>query len=122
MRASAPFATRWKARFTKWPNLPALQPSPPPGLFDSIAPRYDLVNLVLSGGVVLYWDYKFKRALAKSNALHGTALDLGCGTLPLRRGLARLAPKLRMLGLDLSWPMLKTGLARLPPAAQPHRT
>ncbi len=89
-------------------------------LFDDIAPGYDLVNLVLSGGVVAYWDYKFRRALLlpgeKRAAPAPLVLDLGCGTLRLARGLLRVAPNLRLLGLDLSRPMLERGLARLPAA------
>ena len=91
-------------------------------LFDDIAPGYDLANLVLSGGFVVYWDHKFRRALAQSGAGEAPGepliLDLGCGTLRLARGLARAAPNSRLLGLDLSRAMLKRGLARLSPAAR----
>lgn len=93
----------------------------PNSLFDDIAPGYDLANLVLSGGVVAYWDYKFRRALLLSVKEKPSAaplvLDLGCGTLRLARGLLRSKSNLRLLALDLSRPMLTTGLARRLPSA-----
>ena len=96
---------------------PLKQPS---NLFDNIAPRYDLVNLVLSGGVVVYWDARFKGALARACAQTPAPaiLDLGCGTLRLARGLARHAPDARLFGLDPSRAMLDHGLSRLSPDAR----
>ena len=95
--------------------------SPPPNLFDNIAPRYDLINLVLSGGVVVYWDARFKRAVAQvcAQTPAPVILDLGCGTLRLARGLPRHVHGLRLFGLDLSQAMLARGFSRLNPAA--HR-
>ena len=86
-------------------------------MFDNIAPRYELLNLLLSGGLVVYWDYKFRKELLKNFApgQRGIALEIGCGAMPLRRALARSAPDLRVLGVDLSRGMLQTGRAKLPP-------
>ena len=121
MRASAPSATRRRAPFIKSPDLHA--PSPlPPGLFNNIAPRYDLVNLGLSGGFVLLWDRALRQAVARAGAENrdGTSLllDLGCGTLRFTRGLLRQLPGLHAVVVDPSPPMLKQGLARLPLAAR----
>ena len=90
-------------------------------MFDNIAPRYDLINLVLSGGVVVYWDARFKRAVAQACAQTPAPviLDLGCGTLRLARGLPRHVHGLRLFGLDLSQAVLARGFSRLNPAA--HR-
>ena len=119
MRASAPFAARRKAPFIKWPKL---QATPPAGLFDHLAPRYDLINLIISGGFVMYWDHKLKQALTQGagGQLRGAGLDLACGTLRFMRGLTRLAPQARLLGVDLSRPMLRAGLKRFAaPASGP---
>ncbi len=127
--------------FIRSPEPPQLSaastpPSWPSGLFDSIAPRYDLVNLVISGGFVAYWDYRLRRALFKAGAKAvgkdgpgpGAVLDLGCGTLRLvrgfmARGFMRCGPMARisqawLVGLDLSPTMLAVGLSRLTPAAR----
>ena len=95
-------------------------PQQPSNLFNNIAPRYDLINLVLSGGVVVYWDSRFKRAAARACAQMPApvVLDLGCGTLRLARGLTRHVPGVRLFGLDLSRGMLDCGLSRLSPAAR----
>ncbi len=115
MRASAPFATRRTAPFTKSPDLqtPAKLS---PELFSNIAPGYDLVNLVLSGGFVLLWDRALRRAVCRAWAQDrpGVIADLGCGTLRFAGGLLRQAPGLRVLGVDPSLTMLEHGLARLP--------
>ncbi len=89
-------------------------------LFDNIAPRYDLLNLVLSGGFVVYWDARFKRVLAQACAQTPAPviLDLGCGTLRLARGLPRHVPNARLFGLDPSGGMLADGLSRLNPATR----
>lgn len=127
---------RRKMPFIKSPESPAppaaaTPPSWPSGLFDNIAPRYDLVNLVISGGFVVYWDYRLRRALlntggkaaSKAGPGPGAALDLGCGTLRLARGLMRrglmaCAPQARLVGLDLSPAMLAAGRSRLTPATR----
>ena len=90
-----------------------------PSLFDNIAPRYELLNLLLSGGLVIYWDYEFRKKLLEvfSPGRRGVALEIGCGAMPLRRALARVAPNLRVLGVDLSWGMLQKGRATLAPSA-----
>jgi demethylmenaquinone methyltransferase/2-methoxy-6-polyprenyl-1,4-benzoquinol methylase len=82
-------------------------------MFDAIAPRYDLLNHVLSGGLDVLWR---RRAVA-SLGLTGreTELDLCTGTCDLaiatlgagRRGAARV------LGLDFAAQMLRLGQGKL---------
>ena len=74
-------------------------------MFDRIAPRYDLLNTVLSGGA----DARWRRRAARETGLGhgGSALDVACGSGKLTRELARLAgAKGRVVGLDFSEQML----------------
>jgi len=71
-------------------------------LFDSIAPRYDLVNRVMTFGLDVRWR---KAALARLAAPGGSiVVDLACGTGDFCRELQRrgMVP----IGLDLSMGML----------------
>jgi demethylmenaquinone methyltransferase / 2-methoxy-6-polyprenyl-1,4-benzoquinol methylase len=75
-------------------------------MFGRVAPRYDLLNHVLSGNVDRYWRMRTVRRvrdiLSRSDAL---CLDLCCGTgdlmFALRKGAA-----CRVLGSDFCHPML----------------
>jgi demethylmenaquinone methyltransferase/2-methoxy-6-polyprenyl-1,4-benzoquinol methylase len=71
-------------------------------MFDAIAPRYDLVNRVMT----LRMDVGWRRRAVGSLALRpgSTVLDLACGTGDLCRELA--SSGLRPLGIDLSYGML----------------
>jgi demethylmenaquinone methyltransferase/2-methoxy-6-polyprenyl-1,4-benzoquinol methylase len=71
-------------------------------MFDAIAPRYDLVNRVMTLGL----DQSWRRATVAALGLApgGLVLDLACGTGDLS-ALARRAG-LRTVGADLSWGML----------------
>ena len=86
------------------------------GMFDAIAPRYDLLNHLLSAGI----DRRWRAAAIKSLELAGgeTLVDVCCGTadvaLEARRGPSAAA---RVVGIDFSGAMLglgrqKVGLAR----------
>lgn len=74
-------------------------------MFDAIAPRYDLVNRVMTFGL----DRRWRRAAVGALALPpgATVLDLACGTGDLA-ALARRAGY-RTVGADLSWGMLAAG-------------
>jgi demethylmenaquinone methyltransferase/2-methoxy-6-polyprenyl-1,4-benzoquinol methylase len=75
-------------------------------MFDRIAPRYDLLNTVLSAGADAGW----RRAAAADTLLRpgGSALDVACGSGKLTRQLLRLAgPTGRVIGLDFSERMLR---------------
>lgn len=71
-------------------------------LFDTIAPRYDLVNRVMSFGLDVRWR---KAAMKRLDATGGSViLDLACGTGDFCREIAGrgMVP----IGLDLSMGML----------------
>ena len=80
------------------------------GMFDQVAPRYDLVNHVLSFQVDKYWRWRtvarVQPILDRAEAL---VLDLACGTGDLTLALAR-AGRARVIGSDFCHPML-TGAA-----------
>jgi demethylmenaquinone methyltransferase/2-methoxy-6-polyprenyl-1,4-benzoquinol methylase len=71
-------------------------------MFDTIAPRYELVNRVMTLGL----DRRWRRAAVRSLGLPATArvLDVACGTGDLCRELA--AASYRPVGVDVSWGML----------------
>jgi len=80
-------------------------------MFDRIAPRYDLLNRVLSAGI----DVRWRRAA--TNALGGVGdallLDLCTGTADLLIEALGRDLRSRGLGLDLSQEMLSRGAAKL---------
>jgi demethylmenaquinone methyltransferase / 2-methoxy-6-polyprenyl-1,4-benzoquinol methylase len=79
-------------------------------MFDAIAPRYDLVNRVMTFRMDVGWR---RRAVGSLGLRPGsTVVDLACGTGDLCRELAStgLAP----LGVDLSFGMLAAGRTRAP--------
>jgi len=71
-------------------------------MFDAIAPRYDLVNRIMTFGMDVGWRRKTVRALGLPAG--AVVIDVACGTGDLCRELARtgLAP----VGVDLSFGML----------------
>lgn len=79
-------------------------------MFSSIAPRYDLLNHVLSMNVDRLWwrcaARSFSDVLSRSNA---NALDLCCGTGDMTSALQRAAGSsgAAILGADFSHPMLQ---------------
>ncbi|MGI9597955.1 MAG: ubiquinone/menaquinone biosynthesis methyltransferase [Acidimicrobiales bacterium] len=71
-------------------------------MFDTIAPRYDMVNRVMSLRMDVGWRRKAQRALELGPA--STVLDLACGTGDFCVDLARHGH--RPIGIDLSFGML----------------
>ena len=71
-------------------------------MFDTIAPRYDLVNRVMTFGLDVRWRRRACRALGLPAG--SRVLDVACGTGDFLRELRRqgMAP----VGVDLSWGML----------------
>lgn len=75
------------------------------GMFDSIAPVYDRINTLMTGGL----DGRWRRAAVKAAGLArgGRALDVACGTGKLTAALGRaVGPKGSVIGVDLSPMML----------------
>jgi demethylmenaquinone methyltransferase/2-methoxy-6-polyprenyl-1,4-benzoquinol methylase len=83
-------------------------------IFSEIAPRYDLLNHVLSLNVDRLWRRAAVRALAVWRNPGGTYLDLCAGTLDLARAIAG-DPAFggRMLAVDFAEPMLRAGRGKL---------
>jgi len=80
-------------------------------MFDRIAPRYDLLNRVLSAGTDVRWR---RRAVDLLEAPPGArVLDLCTGTADLLIEALVRNPGARGTGLDLSLPMLARGMAKL---------
>lgn len=79
-------------------------------LFAEVAPRYDFITRVLS-----FWrDASWKRDLIAALPLDEKpfCLDLACGTGDLALLLARKYPQGRIVGLDITEPMLALARAR----------
>jgi len=72
------------------------------GMFDAIAPRYDLVNRIMTFGMDVVWR---RRAVASlSLPADSRVLDVACGTGDLCRELSRAGHD--AVGIDLSFGML----------------
>ena len=71
-------------------------------MFDAIAPRYDLVNRIMTFRMDVGWRRKTVRALGLGDG--SSVLDLACGTGDLCRELQQR--NLRPVGADLSFGML----------------
>jgi len=80
------------------------------GMFDAIADRYDLLNMVLSGGLDRYW----RRVAIASLQLTGTErlLDVCTGTADVAIGASRNGAA-RVVGVDFSGAMLLHGLDKV---------
>ncbi len=87
-------------------------------MFDSIAPRYDLLNHVLSANVDRLWwrkaAHRFRAVLARPDA---TILDICCGTGDLTMALLKLRPSgaQPILAGDFSRAMLRRGAEKFGP-------
>ena len=83
-------------------------PSRISSMFDSIAPRYDLLNRTLSAGLDQRWR---KQAVAELD-LGATAnvLDLCTGTADLAVAAIARNPAATVVGIDFSGAMLQLGL------------
>ena len=78
-------------------------------MFSSIAPRYDLLNHVLSFNVDRYWWWRTARRFRPIVRRHGaTVLDLCCGTGDMTLALYRQAGPggASIVGADFAHPML----------------
>lgn len=82
------------------------------GVFDAVAPRYDLMNDLMSGGLHRLWK---AFTLAQSGVQPGMdVLDIASGTGDLALGFAkRLKGQGRLVMSDINAAMLQRGQARL---------
>lgn len=79
-------------------------------MFDAIAPRYDLVNRVMTFRMDVGWRRRTVHDLALPRG--STVLDLACGTGDLCRDLVEAG--LRPVGMDLSFGMLAAARTVVP--------
>lgn len=77
-------------------------------MFDGVAPRYDLLNHLLSFQTDRYWRWRTVRRLSSLLARPGVkAVDLCCGSGDLLIALQRKAPGSTVFGSDFSHQMLR---------------
>jgi len=87
-------------------------------MFDEIAPRYDLLNRLLSFGVDRRWRRVAVRQLAIPSG--GRVLDVATGTGDVALEIARQTdPSVRIVGADFTQGMLVRGREKV--AASPYR-
>jgi demethylmenaquinone methyltransferase/2-methoxy-6-polyprenyl-1,4-benzoquinol methylase len=80
-------------------------------MFDAIAPRYDLLNRVLSAGMDRRWRDRAIEALAMPPGTR--ILDLCTGTGDMAIAATRLIAPVSVVGVDFSGEMLRLGLGKL---------
>jgi demethylmenaquinone methyltransferase/2-methoxy-6-polyprenyl-1,4-benzoquinol methylase len=79
-------------------------------MFDTIAPRYDLVNRLMTFGLDVRWRRRSVRSLGLPD--NSVVLDLACGTGDFLKILS--AKRYRPFGMDLSRGMLEANRAGVP--------
>jgi ubiquinone/menaquinone biosynthesis methyltransferase len=79
-------------------------------MFDRIAPRYDLLNRVMTLQVDQAWRRRLLRDLAPRAG--ETLLDLCAGTMDVADLARRRAPGLRVVAADFSFEMLRRGVEK----------
>jgi demethylmenaquinone methyltransferase/2-methoxy-6-polyprenyl-1,4-benzoquinol methylase len=84
-------------------------------IFSEIAPRYDLLNHLLSVGIDRRWRARAIAALGWTDRPEGTYLDLCAGTLDVAARLGRERAFAGMvIGADFAEPMLRAGSSKAP--------
>jgi len=79
-------------------------------MFDRIAPRYDLLNRVLSLGIDMQWRKKAIGELKKYKPKQ--IIDIACGTGDLSIAALKLYP-VKVTGVDISQEMLEKGREKI---------
>ncbi len=80
-------------------------------MFDAVAPRYDLLNRVLSFGIDQYWRTQAVRLLADEQPTR--VLDVATGTADLALEAQRRLHPREVVGVDLSAEMLRYGRKKI---------
>ncbi|HEX5581016.1 MAG TPA: ubiquinone/menaquinone biosynthesis methyltransferase [Gemmatimonadaceae bacterium] len=84
------------------------------GIFSDIAPRYDLLNHLLSANIDRIWRRRAIRRLGWERAPHGRYLDLCAGTLDVSAQLSDTRGfEGRVVAADFAEPMLRAGERKL---------
>jgi demethylmenaquinone methyltransferase/2-methoxy-6-polyprenyl-1,4-benzoquinol methylase len=84
------------------------------GMFSAIAPRYDLLNHLLSFNIDRRWRRRAIARLGWQDAPDGVYVDLCAGTLDVAATLARQAGfRGRVIGADFAEPMLRAGREKI---------
>ena len=92
-------------------SLPDKTPARIAGMFDAIAPRYDLLNRVLSLGLDQRWRH---RGVAELNLVNGArVLDLCTGTADLAIAVIARQSSASVVGVDFSGAMLRRALEKV---------
>jgi ubiquinone/menaquinone biosynthesis methyltransferase len=73
-------------------------------MFDTIAPRYDLITVLLSYGMDRGWKERLIEMLGLKG--HERALDLACGTGDITFSIGERLPSGDVIGLDITHKML----------------
>lgn len=76
-------------------------------MFEEIAPRYDLMNRLMTGGQDIRWRVQVIRLACIPPG--GRVLDLGAGTGDLTREALRQAPGCRVVAADFTLGMMQAG-------------
>ena len=79
-------------------------------MFDRIAPRYDLLNRVMSARVDQLWRRRLLSDLAPKDGER--LLDLCAGTMDVAAMARRRVPGLAIVGADFSFQMLSRGVEK----------
>src|SRR5437763_3169957 len=96
------------------PTDPATKRAFVRGIFSAIAPRYDLLNHLLSFNVDRIWRRRAIAQLGWERAPAATYLDVCAGTLDVAAALARHAGfEGRVVAADFAEPMLRAGRAKI---------
>src|SRR5690348_627617 len=88
-------------------------------MFDAIAPRYDLLNHVLSVGMDRGWRDRAVDSLVLTD--HARVLDLCTGTGDLAIATVGRVKTATVVGVDFAGEMLRLGLAKIRGAALQRR-
>ncbi|MBC7391060.1 MAG: bifunctional demethylmenaquinone methyltransferase/2-methoxy-6-polyprenyl-1,4-benzoquinol methylase UbiE [Opitutaceae bacterium] len=80
-------------------------------MFDNIAPKYDLLNRVLSMGIDILWRKKLISKIVKSKP--NLVLDVATGTADVAIEIAKSLKPSKIIGLDLSDLMLNEGRKKI---------